>query len=195
MGACEFMVRAKGKTAREAFKSAVEDAQYESGHGGYTGTIAEKSDFRTFTLPQGKDAGDYAEDLMENDSRVSDKWGPAGCILLNTQETNVKEKVPQKATKAKVENIVQKGTRKWITYYVLYQNGKEVGKKEKKTEALERAKEIAIRTSVEVTINIEKRLEDGISKVAVVKVIEPKEKFINVKEEMNEYLFFGWASS
>jgi hypothetical protein len=42
MGACDFYEVAQGKTAREAFQRAVEDAQYESGHGGYTGTIAEK---------------------------------------------------------------------------------------------------------------------------------------------------------
>lgn len=45
MGACDFETRSRGKTARDAFRVAVEDAQYESGHGGYTGTIAEKSGF------------------------------------------------------------------------------------------------------------------------------------------------------
>ena len=195
MGATDFSVKVMAKTAREAFQKAVEEAKYEYGHGGYTGTIAEKDSFQMISVPHGKDPEDYAFHLIVNDSRVSDKWGPAGCILLKTHESTVKEKVPQNATKAKVENIVQKGTRKWITYYVLYQNGKEVGKKEKKTEALERAKEIAIRTNVEVEINIEKRLEDGVSKVAVVKAIEPKEKFQNVKKEMNEYLLFGIASS
>ena len=43
MGASTFLTRATGKTAREAFASATSDARYEHGHGGYTGTIAEKN--------------------------------------------------------------------------------------------------------------------------------------------------------
>jgi len=35
----------KAPTARAAFDGAVEDAKYEHGHGGYTGTIAEKQSF------------------------------------------------------------------------------------------------------------------------------------------------------
>jgi hypothetical protein len=45
MGACDFQSIAVGKTAQEAFRAAVEEAAYEHGHGGYTGTIAEKQDF------------------------------------------------------------------------------------------------------------------------------------------------------
>lgn len=46
MGAEDFIVSAKGKTAEKAFAAAQEEARYESGHGGYTGTIAEVSSFR-----------------------------------------------------------------------------------------------------------------------------------------------------
>lgn len=45
MGASEFMTTAKGRTAEEAFRAAREDALYEYGHGGYTGSVGEKSDF------------------------------------------------------------------------------------------------------------------------------------------------------
>ena len=45
MGGCTFYNEVEGKTAKAAFTRAVEDAQYESGHGGYTGTIAEKHSF------------------------------------------------------------------------------------------------------------------------------------------------------
>lgn len=45
MGADQFMTTARGRTATEAFKSAVDDARHEHGHGGYTGSIAEKSRF------------------------------------------------------------------------------------------------------------------------------------------------------
>ena len=51
MGACEYQEMSHGKTAAEAFHRAVTQAQYEYGHGGYTGTIAEKYDFTVFDLP------------------------------------------------------------------------------------------------------------------------------------------------
>jgi len=43
MGAEDFSIGALGKTAEDAFSRAIEDARYEHGHGGYTGTIAEKA--------------------------------------------------------------------------------------------------------------------------------------------------------
>lgn len=51
MGATEFTHVAFGKTAEEAFSEAIANAQWESGHGGYTGTIAEKGSFVLFAVP------------------------------------------------------------------------------------------------------------------------------------------------
>ena len=45
MGACNFECTVQGKTAGEAFRSAIEEAQYDHGHAGYSGTIAEKNDY------------------------------------------------------------------------------------------------------------------------------------------------------
>jgi len=42
MGAADFSTTALGKTAEDAFSTAIHEAAYEYGHGGYTGTIAEK---------------------------------------------------------------------------------------------------------------------------------------------------------
>jgi len=42
MGATNFTTSAKGRTAEEAFRAAREDACHWHGHGGYTGSIAEK---------------------------------------------------------------------------------------------------------------------------------------------------------
>lgn len=47
MGACIFTTTATGDTAQAAFANAVNDAAWEHGHGGYTGTIAEKQSFVT----------------------------------------------------------------------------------------------------------------------------------------------------
>lgn len=87
MGAESFAVRSKGKTSTEAFVEAVHKAQWAHGHGGYSGTIAEKGEHVMIPLPEGKDAGSYAQELLdEGDVRIDDKWGPAGCIDLGDGE-------------------------------------------------------------------------------------------------------------
>jgi len=83
MGACTFVTYSTGKTAKEAFNKAAEEARYEYGHGGYTGTIAEKDSFTMLPLPEGVKAFDHAEKLLdEGHPAVDSKWGPAGCFDL-----------------------------------------------------------------------------------------------------------------
>lgn len=83
MGAQEFYEEAHGDTVEKAFWNAVGDAQFEHGHGGYTGTIAEKMEFTLIELPEGRKPEEYAQELIDaGDKRVSDKWGPAGCFDL-----------------------------------------------------------------------------------------------------------------
>lgn len=87
MGAKNFIVTSKGATAHDAFRAAVESAQYDYGHAGYTGTIAEKKIFTMVDLPAGLDAFKYARHLINyGDPRIDDKWGPAGCIALGGNE-------------------------------------------------------------------------------------------------------------
>jgi len=87
MGSCDFYQTANGKTPDEAFQSARDTAGYEHGHGGYSGTIVEKHEgFVMIPLPAGEKAYVYAEQLMEeDDERISDKWGPAGCIDMGAR--------------------------------------------------------------------------------------------------------------
>jgi hypothetical protein len=90
MGACDFTSHATGATADEAFDKAHSAAQYDSGHGGYTGTIAEKSGFVMFNLPEGvttneqieKWIGDAYDDEGPLGEIYSDKWGPAAAVKL-----------------------------------------------------------------------------------------------------------------
>jgi hypothetical protein len=53
MGATTFSTYGLGKTAGDAFYAAQDRARYEYGHGGYTGTIAEKSGYVLFAIPNG----------------------------------------------------------------------------------------------------------------------------------------------
>ena len=85
MGACEFTCLGKGKTAQKAFNILVEEAQYDYGHAGYTGTIAEKDSFVMIDVPADcKTPIVYADKLLaDDDKRISDKWGPAGCVQVS----------------------------------------------------------------------------------------------------------------
>ena len=85
MGAEQFVVTAKGKNAQEAFSAARDKALHDYGHAGYTGTIAEKPEFTKIdrTVESAEEAEELAYKLMEDgDSRVDDKWGPAGCLYV-----------------------------------------------------------------------------------------------------------------
>lgn len=83
MGASTFMNFSEQKTAMDAFKTLRDQAAWESGHGGYTGTIAEKSEFIMVgpVVETVEEAREVAKALIDSDDkRISDKWGPAGCI-------------------------------------------------------------------------------------------------------------------
>ncbi len=86
MGAEVFSSTARGKTATEAFNAAVDEAHYEYGHRGYTGSIAEKGSFVMVTdEPMTLEAAaEFGYRLIDaEDERIDDKWGPSGCIPLN----------------------------------------------------------------------------------------------------------------
>jgi len=51
MGATEFFIDNFGKTVNEAYRKQVDHDFYEHGHGGYTGTLAEKDGFILITRP------------------------------------------------------------------------------------------------------------------------------------------------
>ena len=83
MGADVFMITATGVSARDAFTNARQEALYDYGHRGYTGSIAEKHDFSVIPLKEGLAPRKYADELIDDcDPRIDNKWGPAGCFDL-----------------------------------------------------------------------------------------------------------------
>ena len=98
MGAETFCRIGTGATAKAAFNDLVEDARYQNGNGGYSGTIAEKTEFKVivpgdlpalFTDDQARRQWFYARAdryIDENDRRINDKWGPAGCMVIKDGE-------------------------------------------------------------------------------------------------------------
>ena len=89
MGAQQFTHEATGKTPAAAFDTAQEDARHEYGHGGYTGTIAEKSGYRLLPVPDGENPRVFITRWMDDDTPPAwfdDKWGPAACIKTGEDE-------------------------------------------------------------------------------------------------------------
>lgn len=98
MGAEQFTVIREGDTANAAFLEARDDAAWDHGHGGYTGTIAEKDGFTLFHPAPGFNPEEVMDDIARGDfdavekalgSRAQEaidtfdnKWGDAVCIPL-----------------------------------------------------------------------------------------------------------------
>jgi len=104
MGATDFYSEAHGGNVKEAFYRAVDQAAYDYGHSGYTGTIAEKNEYTVFDLPEGlrvedlegffslPGASKFADETLKAvklmDERTlsvmgsvyEDKWGP--CVAI-----------------------------------------------------------------------------------------------------------------
>ncbi|MFD5610480.1 hypothetical protein [Kitasatospora sp. NPDC127060] len=98
MGALDFTAYQDGTDVSQAFRDAVENAQYEYGHRGDTGTIAEKDEYQIIsdTALSMDDAEALAERIMRADEHpVQDKWGPAGAIPVLSDQRHVRVTVPQ----------------------------------------------------------------------------------------------------
>jgi len=89
MGAAEFIVFSNNPDPDQAFMEARSSAQWESGHGGYTGTIAEKDNYIVIqrTPLEYVDAVAAAQHLLNiDDERIADKWGPAGSLRVKDEK-------------------------------------------------------------------------------------------------------------
>lgn len=94
MGATNFTthVRIKRKvTTAQAFADVREASQHEYGHGGYTGSMAEKHSFELLATVDTKEDADNIElAIMHGDplpiyseeavNALTDKWGPANAV-------------------------------------------------------------------------------------------------------------------
>ncbi|MEU3399368.1 hypothetical protein [Streptomyces filamentosus] len=98
MGSEYFTAYGDGADAERAFNDVTSAARYEYGHGGYTGTIAEKHAFEivTRTPMTESDAENYAAELLEGDHPLNDKWGPAGAIPVLTDCRRVEVSIPER---------------------------------------------------------------------------------------------------
>ena len=80
MGATTFVSKRHAPTAQEAFDGLVADALAALGDEGYTGSIAEKSSYKTIS---GIGRDQIWSLLDDDDHWVRNKWGPAGHIEVD----------------------------------------------------------------------------------------------------------------
>jgi hypothetical protein len=94
MGACEFEVYSTGETVHQAYLDAVGNARHEWGHGGYTGTIAEKNGFKVFDIGH-MDIADFQriigqcidpenKAMMDSNKAMSEEWVNKGIENFRT---------------------------------------------------------------------------------------------------------------
>ena len=199
MGASEFYTVSDGNSAREAFDNAIREARYDCGNQGYSGTISEKSDFVIIKKTNNLTIQEYAELLInDDDERISDKWGPAGCLIIEEPKQNTAFPI-----RTKVEQNIVKGAKIWDTFYVGYSYKdeecnfpacspipKEVFAVSFKDEAMIQARDIALRDNSKVDIILEKRLRNCEAICASITVVPVKNNGM-----IGKYLFFGLASS
>lgn len=74
-----------GDTVAEAYRQAVDQAHYDHGHSGYSGTIAECDGWvviqdQAMSMEEAIALGNKL--IEDSDPRIDDKWGPAGAIPL-----------------------------------------------------------------------------------------------------------------
>ena len=178
MGADYFDTRAAGKNSRQAFGRAVQDAQYESGHGGYSGTIAEKHDYVLFALPPRITAERFirlvgeAEDLALGDYAYEVRY--ARERVANAQKGHVR------AAKANLRSVEK-----------LYAQEKK--RSERFWKSLRPEVADAVRAAAEVA-NGDKW---GPAACVLLRGTEATaaRKYLGAKRGENVYRFFGYASS
>ena len=86
-GGATFYNFGRGTNANQIFSELVNSAKHEYGHGGYTGTIAEKDGFKVVASPMTmQQARQKADEMIDQ----NEKWGPAFAIPV-TGKTGEKE--------------------------------------------------------------------------------------------------------
>jgi len=112
-GASDFINYGKGTDPQKIFRKLVEDAKYEHGSGGYTGTIAEKGGYglKTLSTPMTYEkAREYAYERTER----MDKYGPTVAIPI-TEEKVIKEQEIVLEIKAKASQDALTEFKKTVT--------------------------------------------------------------------------------
>jgi hypothetical protein len=86
-GGDEFVMFGRGTNAKKIFNDLVEDARFEYGSGGYSGSIAEKDGFKIRSHTPMTRA--QANAFIDRDIDQNDKWGPAFAVPIASKTGKV----------------------------------------------------------------------------------------------------------
>lgn len=182
MGACSFTTSSRGKSMKEAYSKACENARDEYGHqDGYNGTISTTRGFNDVTDEFKRSKKDLNTFINDNIDRAH-KWGSCLAICVEEPQAN-KNKI-----KTQVEHIVSKGTKKWELRFVVTSRGETIGSKTTKGDAVKLAREYSEKHQTRTSVHMEKVLVGANSRVAEISY-KP-----STTEKDGKYVFFGWAA-
>jgi hypothetical protein len=171
-------------SAKEAYQNAVDEAEHEYGHQqGYSGAINATPGFRDVTKEynsSGLPRYNFIEERMDSLT----KFQGAECICIREPKGNTNK------IKTQVEHVVEKGTKKWVLLYCVYEawSNKFIASFDKKGDAVARARQHSEKTQAETHVKMEKKLEKGSSLTAKITYKKSKD------EKEGEWEFYGWAS-
>jgi len=181
MGATSFEYQIKSVSMGKAYEDAYSNAEDMSGSDPYNGTISTTDGYIDKTADF-KRSGLSIRDYINKHIYDCDKWGAAWGVEVKAPKGNSNK------IKSTVTNYVTQGAKKWVTYYVVYSFGTEIGAKEKKGDAIKVARAYTEKNQRRTNINIEKRLVGSNSTVADIHYKSSK------SESEGTYVFFGTAA-
>lgn len=193
MGKVHFMDQVAGKSAEDAFRR----AQYYANliHG--QGYILEKNSFKLLLAPRGVDPKQFAKELLADENHwLQDPAAPAGCIYVGPRIE--KRPILKKREIEEVQVVFRIPTPDpWEKVYVLrHKDGNELAVESDWEKALALAKKLAKETATPVYVEEEMRKHCSKSVTAAeIWPIDNGQKYEMQKEELEDYLFFGYSAS
>ena len=181
MGACQFQNSGRGKSAQDVFTRLQDAALREYGDDSYNGTISTVPGFRDLTnewKASKKDLNRFIEIKLDDANKYD-------CFAICTHQpvTN------NNKIKTQVEHIIEKGTKKWVLKYVVYNHhGNPLNSFDTKGEAVDFARKRTEKTHECTTVDVEKVLEKANPRVAKITYKRSSE------EKDGQWVFFGYAA-
>ena len=182
MGASFFQTSYRGKSLREAYTNAVEDAESEYGHDPYNGTISTTQ----IVIDKTKEYKSGTKPLQQFIEMYVEKGEKRQCFAVCIEEP----KANNNKIKTQVDHVITPGTKKWVLKYCVYDNWQSnpIGSFNTKSDAVKKAREYTEKTQRPTHISMEKQLDKGTATVA--KITYKK----STSEKEGKWAFFGWAA-
>lgn len=179
MGGIGFQVRVDDISMRHAYDKAYKSAEEEHGSDPYNGTISTTHSILDVTS-KFKNSGKTLDDFIRNfDMNKGECYG----ICLKEPKLNTQK------IRSQVKHNIEKGTKKWLLKYVIYQewgDGRAINSYDSKGEAVKQARILSEKNRTSYEVRMEKVLEKGSNLVANIHYKKGNEK-------LGEYILFGVA--